>query len=176
MRKVGGLALFAFGFAMQALGFQAIFGVNYFRWYAEYGSAVFLIGGVVSLALDWDRYPDCISADPYRFAAGWGQLVEDSHGALGEALRGSRGGWLTGARYLDVAIAAVFVAAWIVAVAAWMAATWFAQYALFLVCGAPARLMLAARGEGPASGYAARPVTFTAAIAAAVLYGLSQLL
>jgi len=175
-RKAGGLALFALGLFIQVTGFQAIFGISYFRWYAENGSAIFLVVGVTSLALNWDRYPGCISADPYRYYDAWHELITDSFGELGKPFAGRRVGWLKGARYLDLVLFAVFVAAWMLLVSAYVAVTWFAQWALFLFCGAPARLMLAARGDRAASGYAKRPVTFTAAIAAAALYGLSRLL
>jgi hypothetical protein len=176
VRKAGLLALFGFGLFLQASGFQVVFGLSYFRWYVENGSAIFLVVGVVSLALDWDRYPGCISADPYTYFDAWQKLVTDSFGQLGAPFRERRAGWLSGARYLDLPLFVLFVAAWILTVSAFMAVSWFAQYVLFLVCGAPARLMLAAHGDRPGSGYAAKPVTFTAAIGAAALYGLSLVL
>ncbi len=147
LRKAGGLALFALGLFIQVTGFEALFGVSYVRWYAENGSAIFLVAGVTGLALDWDRYRDCISADPYRYYEGWHELITDSFGALGTPFQGRTAGWLKGARYLDLALSAVFVAAWMLMVSAFLAVTWFAQWALFLVCGAPARLMLAALGD-----------------------------
>jgi hypothetical protein len=175
-RKASGLALFGVGLFLQASGFQALFGVSYLRWYVENGSAIFLVVGVVSVALDWDKYPGCISADPYKYFEAWHELITNSFGELGAPFRERRAGWLTGARYLDLPLFVVFVAAWILTISAFLAVSWFAQYVLFLVCGAPARLMLAAHGDRPASGYAARPVTFTAAVGASGLYGLSRVL
>jgi len=174
LRKASLLALFAFNLVICETGFRGLFGESYFGWYVENGDAVFLFVGVVSLALNWDRYPDCISADPYRYYEAWHTLLTDSYGELGEPFRGRREGWLTGARRLDLVISVMLLPVWMLAVAAWTAVTWSAQYVLFLFCGAPARLMLAARGERPVSGYASRPVTFTAAVGAAALYGLSR--
>jgi hypothetical protein len=199
-------------------------GVDYFDLYLEDGFGVVLLFGVLTFAIDLDKYPDLIAAHPIVYLASTSQLVGTVFLALPALLEGPlpedklRDAGLDflaprfRLRVLDEVLTVLALMVLLVAALAWLVLVAPLQYWVNLVCGAPAREALAssktlwlvkrsdgnvqlgldskdpdefaapemkvARAKGETMSevtFTSRPVTFTAAIAAAALFGVSLL-
>ena len=118
--------------------FERLFCVTYLQWYLG-NAAVIGIGSAV-FATVWgvlDDHPEVISAHPMRFAGAYFRLIALFLFALSNGLRGpsEAPNFDSIVGMLLTAIVALVVVIGIVVVAP-------LQYFVFLVCGAPGRLML----------------------------------
>jgi hypothetical protein len=178
--------------------FFSVFDTNYFRWFLENGALIAIVFGFVSLAIDLDRNPSLVSADPltYLLAAFtlW-QHVVTSWRLVIEGGRSDVDRWPVAA-IGDMLLAAAFSLAATVAVFGWFVVIAPLQYLLTLICGAPARLAIRSpqtssydptrdeaqidaplRAKPPANalvvGYAGKPVSLTAAVQSALLWTIN---
>jgi hypothetical protein len=198
-----GLAAFAGLIAADEAVLRALFGAHYLSWYLANGAMVSLVLGFVSLAWgDLDRLPGLISAHPFEYAAAHVTLCVLPSRSLAAILAPRRETRTSsspiGVPVLDalltVALTVVLLAAFVV----FMLVVAPLQYFVYLVAGAPGReayasperawYLIGARDirvesgprsaglpeEAAESGYTGRPVTFTAAIAAGLLFAAQQ--
>jgi hypothetical protein len=177
------------------------FGVNYFRWYIDNGAIIALIFGLVTVVLDLNRLQQLISVHPGEYAGDLSFLLAEISWlffALDDRFRADTF-WYRSLgldRFFNLIVLAIYV----VAMAAYVVVVAPLQYWVNIVCGAPARIALSSPTKGvrvdenansrltrfpiekPIDestthelGFRARPVSATAAIAAAVLWIVSQL-
>ena len=168
-----------------------LFDRNYFRWYLDHGAELALALSLVALAVDLDRDPTIIAADPGNYAAGWLTIPGETFLYLREVVENRTLGFLDTLFTMLYALAFVALALWWIAVVAPL------LYFITLATGAPARGALASRrmwvrrrgnvialSIGPAEklpegaeevGLAGRPVTVTSSITAGVLFVVSLL-
>jgi hypothetical protein len=198
-----GLAGFAALIAADELVLRALFGTHYLSWYLANGAIVSLLVAFVTLAWgDLNDVPGLISAHPLQYAAAHVALCVLPSQSLAAILAPRRRDRPETAPIgLPVVDAILTVAVTIVLLAAFVAFILVVapiQYFVYLVAGAPgreayasperawyrigAREILVESGprtdELPAgadeSAYTGRPVTFTAAIASALLFATQQ--
>ena len=205
-----GLAVLLALAALNALWFSWA-GGDYFRWFLDNGAIVALVFGVVTTAVDLDRNPGLIAANPLGFEIGvvrvflelsttlWGMFGAPRDDRALEAVGLTEVQTRFRSRLLDYVLSNLFLFILGAAMVAWALVIAPLQYFVNLVCGAPARVALASRTtmyrvqrtpshteyvnapkdtpglNGTELTFATRPVSFTAAIAAAALWALSQL-
>jgi hypothetical protein len=209
-RELLGLAVLLALAALNVLWFS-LAGGDYFEWFLDNGALVALVFGVVTTAVDLDRNPGLIAADPLGFEIGvirvFLELSTSLWGLFG-APRSDRALEQAGltevqtrfrSRLVDYLLSNLFMLVLGAAMLAWALVIAPLQYFVNLLCGAPARVALASRTttyrvqrspshteyvnapkdtpeiDGTELTFAARPVSFTAAIAAAFLFALSRL-
>ena len=173
-----------------------LFDASYVDWYVANGSGLAVALGVFSLAIKLDDEPGLIAAHPADYLGAWFSFVAHGFLWLGNIVHSDS--YESGsAPFWDSLVTFLFSLAWAVAAFAWLAVVVPAQYCVTLVCGAPARLTLAARRDviverrepEPRPGrprtptsrsrinvgrnVGESPVTATAAISAAALFALS---
>jgi hypothetical protein len=209
-RELLGLLVLLALAAVNALWFS-LAGGDYFRWFLDNGALVALVFGVVTTAVDLDRNPGLIAANPLGFEIGvvrvflelssslWGMFGAPRSDRQLEDLGLTEVQTRFRSRLLDYLLSNLFLLVLAAAMLAWALVIAPLQYFVNLVCGAPARVALASRTtmyrvqltpshteyvnapkdspevDGSELTFASRPVSFTAAIAAALLFALSQL-
>jgi len=168
-----------------------LFDRNYFRWYLDHGAVLALALSLVALAIDLDRDPTIIAADPSGYAAGWIAVPGETFLYLSEVVGNRAVG------VLDTLFTFLYGVAFLAVACCWIAVVAPLQYFITLATGAPARGALASRrmwvkrtgkvvslSIGPAEklpegaeevGLAGRPVTVTSTITAGVLFVVSLL-
>jgi hypothetical protein len=198
-----GLAALTALIAADELVLRALFGTHYLSWYLANGAIVSLVVAFVTLAWgDLNDLPGLISAHPLEYAAAHVALCALPSQSLA-AILAPRGearpesapiGLPVLDAILTVAVTLVLLAAFV----AFMLVVAPIQFFVYLVAGAPGREACASperawyrirareilvesgprTGELPAgadeSAYTSRPVTFTAAIASALLFATQQ--
>jgi hypothetical protein len=174
----------------------AAFDSNYFRWYLDNGALISLVFGFVSLAVRLDDYPDLVSSNPMLYllacltlslhlGLAWNQVV---------AVDPERSPGLLLAKVFDTIVSLLAFLAVTVAFVGWLLVVAPIQHLTYAVLGAPARNALrnpvgsrfdpaaddttvaAEAGDtaGHVIGYVEKPVALTSALAAAVLWIISQ--
>ena len=176
----------------------AAFDTNYFRWYLENGALISIVFGFVSLAVRLDDYPDLISYNPMRYlyacltlslhlSLAWNQIV---------GVDPERSPGLLFAKVFDLVVSLFAWLAVAIGFVGWLVVVAPIQHLVYAVLGAPARNALRNQASSPhfnpakdvtavsgndgtsghPIGYVEKPVTLTSALAAAVLWVLSQLI
>jgi hypothetical protein len=196
---VGALALAAAGGADYVV--FRLFDGNYFRWYLTAGPLIQLVVAGFALAVDLERHPLLISANPAMFLGEAFAVAGESHKSFSEDIRPRRtrpsAEDLPKAGVLDSVLASFFYVAFFATCLAWVAVIAPLQYVGNLVAGAPARLALASPvrtyalrmgkttylGHRPVDtlpegaeeiGLARRPVAVTASISAGLLLAIGM--
>ena len=172
--------------ALYDLVWVPLFDESYFRWYIENGALVNVVLGLAAIGVNLDDQPDCISADPDRYFTAWGVqfgkgLEEFSRGREREPSGATSG---LPARHphvlnsrslavpgLDSVLTIAFIVFWGLALVVFAVFILPAQYIVFLVAGAPARRAVDSVVAAP-NAYASKPVTFTIAVAAIILFAV----
>jgi len=175
--------------------FRFVFGIDYVHWYVANGAKLALVLTVFSLAVKLDDEKGLISAHPAQYVGAWFAFFGQGSLWLSALVRSDSG---TGSvPFWDSLVAALFSLAWMALGFVWMLVVVPAQYCVTLVCGAPVRLTLSTAWElkieskpspkpraskswipvgaqisNVGSTVREKPVTATAAIAAAALFGL----
>ena len=169
-----------------------VFGEEYFRWYLVYGAAFALVFALISSAINLDRYDGLVAAAPGRYLAAWMEVVGSIFMWWSVSLESTR--LRPSADILPTALIALVAS---LALIGWVVAIAPVQYLVTLLCGAPARMAIASdrkfvvsrseettlfrvmsvdlrTPEGATEiGFRLKPVTFSNAIAAGVLWGVS---
>jgi hypothetical protein len=176
----------------------AAFDTNYFRWYLENGALISIVFGFVSLAVRLDDYPDFISYNPMRYlyacltlslhlSLSWNQIV---------GVDPERSPGLLLAKIFDLIVSLFAWLAVAIGFVGWLLVVAPIQHPVYAVLGAPARNALRNQASssrfdaakdatgvsstygtgGHPIGYVEKPVTLTSALAAAVIWALSQLI
>jgi hypothetical protein len=208
-RELLGLAVLVALAALNVLWFS-LAGDDYFDWFLDNGALVALVFGVVTTAVDLDRNPGLIAANPLGFEIGvvrvflelssslWGMFGAPRDDIALEAIGLTEVQTRFRSPLFDYLVSNLFLFVLAAAMLAWALVIAPLQYFVNLLCGAPARVALASRTtmyrverspthteyvnapkdtpdlDGTELTFAARPVSFTAAIAAALLFALSQ--
>jgi hypothetical protein len=141
-----------------------LFGANYLSLYLRYGYFVSLAFTFVTLILDLDQNRDLISTHPFRYAMACLHLMRGPLQAVGADFKRdtadqhtthqhevgpaepSPWGMVLGLaqsfmHVFDLFLSGFFSIAFIIAVAAWLLLAAPLQYFIFIVCGAPARVI-----------------------------------
>lgn len=169
-----------------------IFDRNYFRWYLDHGAELALALSLVAIAVDLDRDPYLVAADPGKYSGGWFAIVGETVLSLRDVVENHRVG------ILDTLSTVLYWLAFMAVSLCWMALVAPLQYFITLVTGAPARGAVVSRRmwvkrsgntislcTGPAEkmpmgaeeiGLARRPVTVTSSITAGALFVVSLLI
>lgn len=133
-------------------------GVDYVGLYLQDGFQVALLFGVVTVAINLDRYLGLIAAQPSVYVAAILSLISELSATLGNLFQRPRSDreladdaltWLTlrsRLRTLDFAITELFVLVFAAAMLAWILLVAPLQYFVTLVCGAPSREAVASSG------------------------------
>jgi hypothetical protein len=179
--------------ALDYAAFRFLFEMNYFRWYLAGGPLIATVLVGVSKALDLDKDPNRVSADPNLYSGAWFYKQGKDLLRLAEIVRarGANAFDEIGATISAVAMALIGIA-WLVLVAP-------IQYFVTLLTGAPARVALHGttslrpREKGTPTAidrdreeaqpgtqffglFATNAVTMTSALTAALLYLLAKLI
>jgi hypothetical protein len=198
------VAQFVFGWAILGAALAvnyaifAAFDANYFRWYLDNGALISIVFGFVSLAVRLDDYRDLISSNSMRYlyacltlslhlSLAWNQIV---------GVDPERSPGLLLAKVFDLVVSLFAWLAVAVGFVGWLLVVAPIQHLVYAVLGAPARNALRNQASsasfdaaqdatggfadngtsGHPIGYVEKPVTLTSALAAAVLWALSQLI
>jgi hypothetical protein len=194
---IAALALAVVGVAVYVV-FE-LFDLDYLDWYVSAGPLIQFVVAGLAIAVDLERHPRLISADPGEFLAEAQELAGVTFLSFSDDLRPGRGrsrdeelpkpGWF------DPLFGVGFYATYFAVILAWCVVIAPLQYLGNLVAGAPARLALASTTRTRANrqgnsivlersrvdklpdgaeeiGLAHRPVTATALISAGLLYAL----
>jgi hypothetical protein len=179
--------------ALDYAAFRFLFEMNYFRWYVAGGPLIATVLVGVSKALDLDKNPNRISADPNLYSGAWFYKHGEDQLRLAGIVRARGANAIDeiGATILAVAMALIGIA-WLVLIAP-------IQYFVTLLTGAPARVALhsetslrpSEKGTPTAIDrdlekalprtqfvglFATNAVTMTSALTAALLYLLAKLI
>jgi hypothetical protein len=148
MKRPFGLFM-AFAFIGITLAFadhlsRKFLGQSHWRWYLEDGPLLSLMSSLVTIG--WPEGRDelaLISANPARYIGAWQQLVGWTMNDIGTCLLSSPQsvpGPPPRRSLLEVLLACAFVLAMIPVLIGWTIMVLPAQYVMFLICGAPARM------------------------------------
>jgi hypothetical protein len=174
-------------------------GSDYVDWFIDNGTLIALIFALISAAVDLDRYPHLISAHPSLYGGACAELVASnilSWPDPGQGAKGELGARDFRSDAFDSFVGSLFGVGVALLGTAWILVVAPAQYLVVAVCGAPARMARASgirtwvreeegrtvitRGPRPDSsvgsvaiGIADKPVTYTNALGAAALWGLT---
>ncbi|NLX18577.1 MAG: hypothetical protein GXY53_04735 [Desulfobulbus sp.] len=121
--------------------FSIWFSTTHLQWYGKNGALIGLVSSVTSLAWgDMNRHTGLISSHPLDYLGSCFQLIGLPIYALGTNLRGT--GHEPAARStFDTLMAIPFLFAVVAVMAIWLVVVVPLQYFLFLICGAPARVL-----------------------------------
>jgi hypothetical protein len=187
-----GVAIFADYWIFRALG------SNYFHWYVHNGSTIALATAFLALVVSLDLHDDLISAHPLAYLLAIFDVLISWHLALAAGLKPPRleRTWkVVFPAAFDTLITLAFTVVLNVVLAIWALVVVPIQYFVYLIAGAPARAMRVSpekvwrteRGwqtvprktPTPATAFelrfADKPVSLTNAIAAGLLFAVSQL-
>ncbi|HEY0005021.1 MAG TPA: hypothetical protein VGB17_09445 [Pyrinomonadaceae bacterium] len=202
---LAGLALMAALIALNYWLFRYLFKTSYLRFYLRQGYLVSLALTILTLIIELDRNSDLISAHPFRYVAACLNLIKvplqvvlrreagQAASHEGEAQSSPWDTLLYLARsmmnILDQFFSGFFAIFFILVVSIWL---WFVaplQYFVYLICGAPARIMdkphkVAAHATDevlhlealPEIDYFTKPVRMTSALATAALWVASKMI
>jgi hypothetical protein len=197
-----GLAAFAGLIAADELVLRALFGTHYLSWYLANGAIVSLVVAFVTLGWgDVNKLRGLISAHPFEYAAAHVVLCMLPSQSLAAILAPRRGharpeSAPIGLPVLDAILTAAVAVVLLATCVLFILVVAPVQYFVYLVAGAPGREACASPDRawyrigareirvesGPraeelpagASAYTGQPVTFTAALASALLFATQQ--
>jgi hypothetical protein len=156
-RAVAGWAFLAAVAAVNALWLGAL-GVDYIGLYLQEGFQVALLFGVLTVAIDLDRYPELIAAQPVIYVAAILSLCSEIFAVLGGVFEPPRSErelidegldfvtYRLRLRTLDLLFNLIIGWVLFAAIVAWALLVAPLQYWVNLICGAPARQVLASSG------------------------------
>ncbi len=178
--------------------FQFLLDANYVHWYVANGAELALVLTVFALAVKLDDERGLVSAHPAQYVGAWFAFFGQGFMWLSGLLKPGSGTSNPGSvPFWDSLVTLLFCLAWSVVAFVWLLVVAPAQYCVSLVCGAPVRMTLSTKlatvestpRKKPRSGRTwipvgaqtldlgsnvrEKPVTATAAISAAALFGLS---
>lgn len=176
---------------------------DYVRWYISAGPLIQVLVATFAVAVDLERRPLLISANPGEFVAEALAVAGESYSAfvsdVNPPAARTHGAGVPARSPLDLVFSAAFYATYMATFLAWLVVVAPLQYVGNLVAGAPVRLAVtsplrryASRRASHADlvlrhvgdevpegeelvGLSARPVAVTASISAALLYALGIL-
>ncbi len=121
--------------------FTGWFGLSHLRWYLSIGAGVGLVTSVAAMAWgDMDRHVGLITAHPLGYLGACLQLVGLPLYALGTQLR-SPGDASPRASSIDGLLAIPLVVILVAGMLLWLVVIAPPQYFVYLLCGAPARVL-----------------------------------
>jgi hypothetical protein len=185
--------------------FDQLFDRNYFSWYIENGPLISVVFALISASIDLDAIPDLVSRHPLIYlagqfhlramhSAGWAAELSEIDEKYQSADWAHKVGEVT-----DEIFKAIIWQILVLVLLAWLFVVVPIQYFAFLVCGSMARAALRSPSQAvydPAEreivigesktanlsastmriGFWTKPVTYTSAVTAGVLFGLSHVL
>jgi hypothetical protein len=154
LKELAGLAILLALAAVNALWFDAA-GSDYLSWYLDHGAIIALVFGVVSVAVELDRQPALIAADPIGFVQGVVAIfleLSTSFWAMFGGTRSDRALADAGLEAVqstrrvalfDLLFAALFLGVFALGMIGWALVVAPLQYWVNIVAGTPARTALA---------------------------------